>query len=97
MGSISSMWVEMPSTPPGKPNAGFIDERDAQDMESIIRSKLKAAVISEGEASSVSVSVSRTDNLLATSTLNFSFSCVPKGYAETIRSSFGLENPALRA
>jgi hypothetical protein len=76
---------------------GHIDERDALDMEAVLGSKLEAALISEDEASVVTASISRTDNLLSTSTLNVEVSVVPKGYPETIRISLGFKNPALQA
>jgi hypothetical protein len=83
--------------PRGKPRAGFIDERDAQAIEKQIKSKLSAALLSEGDASDVSVAVSRTDNILSTKTLNIEISIVPLAYAQTIRENIGFENPALRA
>lgn len=79
------------------PATGFIDERDAQDIEVIVQSKLSAALVSEGECSSVSVVVSRDDDILSTSTLNVQVGIVPFGYSEEIVVSIGFVNPALAA
>lgn len=76
---------------------GFIDERDAQDIEAMVQSKLEGALVSEGECSAVSVAVSRDDNILATSTLNVQVGITPFGYAEQIVVSIGFVNPALAA
>jgi hypothetical protein len=76
---------------------GYIDERDAIEIESVLRAKLSAALVSDDEVSSIAVSVSRTDNLLSTSTLNVEVSIVPKGYLETIKVTLGFKNPALQA
>jgi hypothetical protein len=76
---------------------GFIDERSAVDIEAVVQAKLEAALIDEGEASSVRVVVARTDNLLSTSILNTEVEVIPKGYTETIKVGIGFKNPALRA
>lgn len=77
---------------------GFIDERDAVEIESQVQAKEEAALKSaEDEISSVTVAVSRTDNLLSTSTCNVEISGVPKGYLETIKTNIGFKNPALSA
>jgi hypothetical protein len=41
--------------------------------------------------------VSRTDNILSTSTVNVEVSVIPKGYARIINLTLGFKNPALRA
>jgi hypothetical protein len=79
------------------PVTHFILEADAQEIEAIVGSKLRAAIIDEDEASSVGIVVSRTDNLLSTSTLNVEIECVPKGYTENIKATIGFKNPALVA
>jgi hypothetical protein len=80
------------------PDTGHIDERDAMKMEAVCQSKLEADLLGDnGEASAVRVAVSRTDNLLSTSTLNVEVSVIPKGYTETIKMSIGFKNPALQA
>jgi hypothetical protein len=76
---------------------GFIDERDAQKIDANVTAKLEAALIDPDEVSSVSAQVSRTDNLLSTSTLNAEVSIVPKGYLEAIVVQIGFVNPVLAA
>jgi hypothetical protein len=79
------------------PISGYILEMDAQEIDAIGTGKLEATILSEGEASSVSLVTSRTDNILTTSTINVDVACVPKGYAETIIATIGFVNPALAA
>lgn len=80
------------------PDTGHIDERDALSMEAVCQSKLEADLLGDnGEASAVTVAVSRADNLLSTSTLNTEVSVIPKGYTETIKMAIGFKNPALQA
>jgi hypothetical protein len=79
------------------PATGRIDERDAQGIEANVESALEAALISEDEASSVAVVVSRDDNLLSSAVLHAEVEVVPKGYSETIAVGIGLKNPALQA
>jgi hypothetical protein len=76
---------------------GKIDERDAQDMEANVRSKLESGLVGEDEASAIEYTVSRTDNLLSTSTINTEVGVVPFGYSEFIKVKIGFVNPALRA
>lgn len=76
---------------------GFIDEVDAQKIEKTVGSKLTAALISEDEASAVQTTISRSDNLLSTSTLNAEVAITPKGYSENIKVKIGFQNPALAA
>lgn len=76
---------------------GKIDERDAQDMEVNVQSKLESGLVQEDEASAVEYAVSRTDNLLQTSTINTEVGVIPFGYSELIRVKIGFVNPALRA
>jgi hypothetical protein len=76
---------------------GFILEKDAQALDAIAEDACKTALVNEGEASSVKVTTSRTDNLLSTSTLHVDGECVPKGYTENIVANLGFKNPALAA
>jgi hypothetical protein len=84
-------------TPKGLPRAGFIDERDAQAIESIIQAKCRAAIVTPGDASDVVVVVGRTDNILSTRTLSIEIGPVPDGYAEHIGLTLGFKNLALQA
>jgi hypothetical protein len=77
--------------------SGFILELDAQEIDAVGTGKLTAAIIDEGEASSISLTTSRTDNILSTSTIHVDVACVPKGYAEQIVATIGFVNPALAA
>ena len=78
-------------------STGYILETEAKKIESNIKQALVDTVVSEGEASGVEVAVSRTDNLLLTSTLNIEISGIPKGYARRIVVTIGFKNPVLAA
>lgn len=81
----------------GTPNAGRIDERDAQRIEAAIRSAVERAVLDTGDAVAVTVIVNRTDDLLATNKLRVKIRITPFAYAKTIEAEIGLDNPALQA
>lgn len=74
---------------------GRIFEADALKIERSAESALADALVSSGNASSVSVKVIRTDNLLSTQTLRTTHRVTPKGYARFITADVGLYNPAL--
>ena len=74
---------------------GFIDERDAQRIEKIVNAQLKAGVVDTGDASSATIQVSRTTNVLSTNTLPVVCAGVPKGYNRNIPLTVGFNNPAL--
>jgi hypothetical protein len=79
-------------------DTGYIDERDAQDIEDEVRAQLRATIFAEDEVSTPpECAVSRTDNILSTSTVNVEVSVIPKGYARIINLTLGFKNPALRA
>lgn len=80
---------------PGAP--GTIDERDARRIEAAIESTLNAGLLATGNASAVSVQVTRTDNLLSTATLRFKVRVTPKAYAETLEGEIAFQNPFLAA
>lgn len=76
---------------------GFIDARDARQIEEDVNAKLETALHigqENRDASGASVAVSRTNNFLATSELIVSVSIIPLGYAETITVTIGFANPA---
>jgi hypothetical protein len=78
--------------------SGFIDERDAQDIEDEVKAALRSTVFADGDVSQPpECVVSRTDNILSTSTLTVDVSAIPKGYARIINTTLGFTNPALRA
>jgi hypothetical protein len=82
------------------PTTGYIDERDAQQIEKKITGILQAQLMgspgsSTDECSSVSATLSRTDNLLSTATLNATVAIVPKAYFHTINVNIGFVNPLL--
>ncbi len=79
----------------GSPNAGRIDERDAQRIETAVRSAVSRAVLDNGDAVDVQVVVNRTDNLLATNKLRARIRVTPFAYAKSIEVEIGLDNPAL--
>ena len=77
---------------------GHIDEAEAQSIEATLETKAAAALLGgENEASSVAITVSRDDDILATKTLNVEGDCVPFGYTEHIKASLGFKNPAIEA
>ncbi|HXI26911.1 MAG TPA: DUF2586 family protein [Vicinamibacterales bacterium] len=81
-------------------STGTIDEREATAIEGIVRSQLEAVLVSTpdgGDATKVTVTISRTQNLLSTRTMPVTIAIVPKGYAENIPILIGLINPALAA
>jgi hypothetical protein len=77
------------------PADGTIDERDAQSFEATVNSKLKAGVVSTGDASASSVVVNRAANILSTSTLPVTVRITPLGYMKFISTNIGFQNPSL--
>jgi hypothetical protein len=73
---------------------GYIDERDAQQIDGIITSQLEAALVDEEEVSAVDAAISRTDNLLSTSHAHAEVSITPKAYLKQITVEIGFKNPA---
>jgi hypothetical protein len=95
---VAALTLELNDDPRIDPDTGHIDERDAMTIQATCQAKLEADLLSDdAEVSAVKVAVSRTDNLLSTSTLNVEVSVIPKGYTETIKLSIGFKNPALQA
>lgn len=78
------------------PTTGRILERVAREIEARVNAKLAAALLEKPKASAVTWVLSRTDNLLATKTLNAEHRIVPLGYAETIVENVSFTNPALQ-
>jgi hypothetical protein len=76
---------------------GFIDEKDAQQFEAEVASKLRTAVVATGDASAASVVLSRNVNLLTGTAQPVTVRVVPKAYLKHIETSIGFSNPALAA
>lgn len=79
----------------GTSNAGQIDERDAQQIETAVRAAVARAVLDSGDAVDIVVTCNRTDNLLATNKLRVKIRVTPFAYAKAIEAEIGLDNPAL--
>jgi len=73
---------------------GSIYENDARTIEAQCVADLNAALVQPGDASSASVVVNRSANILSTQTLPVSIRVVPLGYAKTISVDIGFTNPA---
>lgn len=76
-------------------NPGGINEVAARNIENWAQRALEDALVSTGQASAVSVSVSRTANIISTSILPVTILITPLGYAENIAYTIGFQNPAL--
>lgn len=79
------------------PTTGFIKETDARKIERRVNGLLTQAIVTPGDAVSITFSISRTDNLLSAQTLNTRVRIVPDAYAATINLDIGFRNPALTA
>lgn len=73
---------------------GRIDPGDAQVIDGVVKAFIRAGIA--GDVSSVDAVLSRTDNLLSTSTVNAEVNAIPKGYFENINVSIGFVNPVLQ-
>jgi len=76
---------------------GFILEEEALEIEAGANASLRGALGAKPKASGWSFVLSRTDNLLSTSTLNCTVRIIPLAYPEYITAEIGFENPALQA
>lgn len=74
---------------------GFILEEEALEIESGARAALRSTLLAKPKASAVSVSISRTDNILSTKTITGTARVTPLAYPETIDLELGFLNPAL--
>lgn len=75
------------------PKTGLILEESAVMIEEMINAKLRAAM--GNSVSDISFKVSRTDNLLTTSTLTEDERIIPLGYFKNLAATIGYFNPAL--
>jgi len=76
---------------------GFILESDARKIEIGGQAAESDALITPGAVSSTTVTLSRTDNILSTSTINATIAIVPLGYIKAIVTTVQLVNPAIAA
>lgn len=79
------------------PKTGFIREEDARDIEVLVNSALRTALMSKPSASSVQFVLSRTDNVLSTFSLTGDVRIVPLGYPKQLNVTMAFNNPAIRA
>jgi len=75
---------------------GFILEEEAREIEAGGLGVLQAALLAKPKASAVQFVLSRTDNILSTSTLTGTVRVTPLGYPEFIELDIGFLNPALQ-
>lgn len=76
---------------------GTIQEGEAVAIENAVQRALFAGLISTGNATATSVTVSREDNILSSEVINVAVRVRPKGYLKTINVTLGFENPNLLA
>lgn len=74
---------------------GFILEAEARNIEAKLKTRLRAALVQNGHAVAVNVTVNRTDNLLSDNTLRVTISVTPNAYAKAIAAVVGLRNPVI--
>jgi hypothetical protein len=73
---------------------GYIDERDAQEVDNYTDAIIDAAL--GDNVTSSSVVTARTDNILSTKLLRGTVSIKPKAYAKSISLTIGFRNPAIK-
>jgi len=78
------------------PKTGFILESEAQEIEGGAEAAMRTAIMVDPMASSLSVTLSRTDNVPSTGTLTVTARVQPLGYPKQIVINLGFYNPALR-
>jgi hypothetical protein len=76
---------------------GYILEEEALEIEAGANAALRGALLTKPKASAANLTVSRTDNLLSTKTMNCSCRVTPLAYPEFIEVEIGFENPAIQA
>jgi hypothetical protein len=75
---------------------GFILESEALEIEAGALAAMRSVLTAKPKASGVQFSLSRTDNLLSTKTMNGSARVIPLAYPEFITLDVGFYNPALQ-
>lgn len=76
------------------PVTGFISPVDASEIEAGAKAAMRAA--GAGMVSTVQFVLSRTDNILSTSTISGTGRAIPLGYPEFFNINFGYYNPAIQ-
>jgi hypothetical protein len=79
------------------PNTGFILESEAQAIEADVNGQMVEDLVNGGDASSTSIKISRTANILSTGTMPTTVRVEPLGYAKQITIDIGFVNQALVA
>lgn len=74
---------------------GYILEKDAAAIETVLNSALLTGLVSPNNVSAAAAHVSRQDNLLVTRTLNVIVNIAPLAYLETIDVVIGFVNPLI--
>lgn len=77
------------------PTTGTINDQEASSIEAVVRAQIEAQLVAPGDATSVTVTISRSEKILTTKRLPTTIGIVPKGYASNIPILIGLINPAL--
>lgn len=78
-------------------DTGYILEEEALEIEAGAMAALRGALLAKPKASGVNFTLSRTDNLLSTRTMNCTARVMPVAYPEFINVEIGFENPAIQA
>jgi len=78
-------------------STGYILESEALEIEAGALAALRGALLAKPKASAIEFTVSRTDNLLSTKTMNCECRIIPLAYPEFINVDIGFSNPALVA
>lgn len=78
---------------------GYIYDPEATRIEKFVVASASAALLQKPvpDASGITASINRSENILATSNYTLTVGCVPKGYAHKITVNLGFVNPALTA
>lgn len=77
-------------------DTGFILEAEALEIEAGATAAMRDTLLAKPKASAVRFTLSRTDNLLSTKTLNGQARVTPLAYPEFINLDVGFHNPALQ-
>lgn len=72
---------------------GYILEKDARAIETASDQKLNDALVATNNASGVTTTLSRVDNISVTKTLTVTIEILPKGYIKTVAITMTFVNP----
>lgn len=78
------------------PTTGGIYDPEASKIEGFIEAQLSVALLQKSppDASAVSATINRTENILQTGNFTVTIGVIPKGYAHKITANIGFVNPA---